>query len=49
MRWQGKELSEYSKNELMLIVETLMRVTEQQARRHVEELGNLFDQEVQDR
>jgi hypothetical protein len=46
MRWQGKKLSEYSKNELVLIVEALMRITEEQARRHVRELEDLFDQEV---
>lgn len=42
MLWQGKPLEEYSKKELMLIIETLARMAEQQARRHVQELENLL-------
>lgn len=42
MIWQGKDLKEYSKEELMLIVETLARMAEQQARRHVQDLESLF-------
>lgn len=42
MKWQGKELEDYSKKELMLIVETLARIAEQQARRHVQDLEDLL-------
>jgi hypothetical protein len=42
MKWQGKELHEYSKGELMVIIETLARMAEQQARRHVQDLENLL-------
>ena len=45
MKWQGKELSEYSKGELMVIIEALYRITEQQARRHVQELESLIHPE----
>ena len=46
MLWQGKELKDYSKEELMLIIETLARMAEQQARRHAQDLSVLFNQEV---
>lgn len=45
MLWQGKPLEEYSKKELMLIIETLARIAEQQARRHVQELEDLIHPE----
>lgn len=45
MKWQGKELHEYSKGELMVIIEALYRITEQQARRHVQELESLIHPE----
>ena len=42
MLWQGKELKEYSKEELMLIIETMTRIMRQQSERHVKELENLL-------
>ena len=42
MKWQGKELEEYNKGELIVIIEVLARMAEQQARRHVQELENLL-------
>ena len=45
MKWQGKNLEDYSKGELMVIIEALYRITEQQARRHVQELEDLIHPE----
>ena len=42
MLWQGKELKEYSKEELMLIIETMARIVRQQSERHIKELENLL-------
>lgn len=41
MRWQGKELKEYSKEELMLIIETMANNLRRQSERHVKELEKL--------
>jgi hypothetical protein len=45
MLWQGKPLEEYSKKELIEIVEHMCRVIERQSRRHVQELEDLFYKE----
>jgi hypothetical protein len=45
MKWQGKDLEEYGKGELIVIIEALYRITEQQARRHVQELESLIHPE----
>lgn len=42
MLWQGKDLKEYSKEELMLIVETLARGMREQSARHVQEIEELL-------
>jgi len=42
MLWQGKELKEYSKEELMLIIETLARAMREQQLRHSKDLENLL-------
>lgn len=42
MLWQGKELKDYSKEELMLIIETLARTVRQQSARHVQEIEDLL-------
>lgn len=46
MKWQGKDLKDYSKEELMLIIETMARTLRQQSARHVQEIEELlFPQE----
>lgn len=42
MLWQGKPLEEYSKKELMLIIEQMARIVRQQSARHVQELEELL-------
>lgn len=42
MKWQGKELKEYSKEELMLIIETLARTMREQQDRHHKDLESLL-------
>lgn len=46
MKWQGKDLTDYTKEELMLIVESIARTMRQQSARHVQEIEELlFPQE----
>lgn len=46
MKWQGKDLKDYTKEELMLIIETMARTLRQQSARHVQEIEELlFPQE----
>lgn len=46
MLWQGKDLNDYTKEELMLIVESIARTMRQQSARHVQEIEELlFPQE----
>lgn len=46
MKWQGKDLKDYTKEELMLIIETMARIVRQQSARHVQEIEELlFPQE----
>lgn len=44
MLWQGKELKEYSKEELMLIIENILRAMKRQGDRHVAEIKELMSQ-----
>lgn len=42
MKWQGKDLNDYTKEELMLIMEVMMRAMRRQSERHVEEIKELL-------
>ncbi|QHJ80635.1 MAG: hypothetical protein [Bacteriophage sp.] len=42
MLWQGKDLKEYSKEELVMIVEIIARLMKQQGERHTKDLESLF-------
>lgn len=44
MLWQGRELKEYSKEELMLIIENILRAMKRQGDRHVSEIKELMSQ-----
>lgn len=41
MLWQGKPLEEYSKKELMLIIEALANNIRRQSERHIKEIEEL--------
>lgn len=41
MLWQGKPLEEYSKGELMVIIETLAKMQREQYERHAKDLDVL--------
>lgn len=43
MLWQGKPLKDYTKEELMIIVESIARIMRQQSARHAKDLDTLFD------
>lgn len=43
MLWQGKPLKDYTKEELMIIVESIARIMRQQSARHAKDLDVLFN------
>lgn len=42
MLWQGKPIEEYSKAELVLIIEVLAKNLRDQSRQHMKDLENLL-------